>query len=57
MAGPVSYISKLLTTCQSGLPKLLHVRGGGHFRDEQGSLADLAAELQFILLAGAQMRP
>ena len=55
MTGPVSYISKLLTTCQSGLPKLLHVRGGGHFRDEQGSLADSAAELKFILSAGAQM--
>ena len=54
LTGPVSYVSKLLSCCQSGLPKLLHVRGGGHFQDEQGSLADLAAELQFILSAGAQ---
>ena len=54
LSGPVAYLDKVAECCRSGRPKLLHLRGGGHFQDEQGSVPDLAAELHFILSAGGQ---
>ena len=56
LAGPAKYISRLQSCCRGGSLKLLHVRGGGHFQDEQGSLPDLAAELHFVLQA-AELAP